>query len=168
MCSRAAARPGFLVDQAVGGHHQVIPQLGVQGLVQCQFVERGAHMAQPGVTFCFSDGEARVAHPQPRVAALLAVGSGAAPVLDQEQPQVLLGRPEIPARVYRPEQRIPGDFLVEPAYQAAEGLFPAHGLVEALLGCLIHAVHQGTCRGSVRRHGRRASLAVRPDEAVRA
>src|SRR5580693_4923848 len=69
--------------------------------------------------------------------AQLVVGTRPAPVLDEEQPQVLLGRTEILGRVHRPQHGILRDALVEPVDQAAEGLLPAHGLVEA--GRLAHA-----------------------------
>src|SRR5580693_9091020 len=69
--------------------------------------------------------------------AQLGVGARPAPVLDQEQPQVLLGRAQILRRVHRPQYGILGDALVEPVDQAGEGLLPAHRLVEA--GRLAHA-----------------------------
>src|ERR1700683_4477345 len=50
---------------------------------------------------------------------------------------MLLGGPEVLGRVYRPQYRILHHALVEPVDQAAEGLFPAYGLVEA--GRLAHA-----------------------------
>src|SRR5260370_26615456 len=59
------------------------------------------------------------------------VGARAAPVLGEERPQVLRGRPEIPARVHRPEFRISGNAPVEGVHQAAEGLLAADRLVEA-------------------------------------
>ena len=42
----------------------------------------------------------------------------------EEQPQVLLGRAEIPGRVHRPQHGVLRDALVEPVDQAAERLFP--------------------------------------------
>ena len=48
-------------------------------------VERGEHVPQPRVALGLADHERRVALAQARVAALLAVGAGAAPVLLEEQ-----------------------------------------------------------------------------------
>jgi hypothetical protein len=117
----------------VGGHHEVVPELRVIGLLQRQLVQRRAHVPQPGVAFCLPDGEVHVPHPQPGVTAPLAVGAGAAPVLNEEKPQVLLGRAEILAGVNRAELRIPRDATVERAHQAAERLLAAHCLIKARL-----------------------------------
>src|SRR5580704_4991675 len=68
--------------------------------------------------------------------AQLVVGAWPAPVLHEEQSQVLLGRAEILRRVHRAQHGILRDALVEPVNQAGEGLLPAHGLVEA--GRLAH------------------------------
>jgi DNA-binding NarL/FixJ family response regulator len=124
------------VDQAVRGHHQVVPELRVQRLVQAQLVERLAHVAQPGVPLGLADCEPGMAHPQPGMPAQLVVGARPAPVLHEEQPQVLLGRAEIFGRVHRPQRGIVRNALVEPVDQAAERLLPAHGLIEA--GRLAH------------------------------
>jgi hypothetical protein len=125
------------VDQAVRRHDEIVPELRVKRLVQTELVEGLAHVAQPGVSFGLADGEPRVAHPQPGMSAQLVVGTRAAPVLHEEQPEVLLGRAQVASRVDRPQHRIARHALVEPVDQAAEGLLPAHGLVEA--GRLAHA-----------------------------
>src|SRR5262249_39926289 len=106
---------GRLVDQAVRGHHQVSPQLFVRLRVQRDLVERGAHVTQPGIAFRLPDGESRVAHPQPRMAALLAVSARATPILDQEQPEVFGGRTQVTTGVDRPQHRIGLDLGGEPA-----------------------------------------------------
>jgi len=125
------------VDQAVRGHHQVLPQLRVQRRIKLEFVQRHAHLAQPGIPLGLADREPGVAHPQPRVPAQLVVSARTAPVLDEEQPQVLFGRPKVLGRIHRAQHRVLRDALVEPVDQAAEGLLPAHCLVEA--GRLAHA-----------------------------
>jgi hypothetical protein len=122
---------GDLVYQAVRGHDQVIPELGVECLVQGELIQSDPHVVQPGVTLGFADAEGGVPHPQPRMPAQLAVGLRAAPVLDEEQREVLLGRLQVLRRVDRPEHRILGDALVEPVDQAAEGVLAAHCLVQA-------------------------------------
>jgi hypothetical protein len=76
----------------VRGHHQVVPELVVQRLVEGKLVQGQAHVAQPGIALGLADTEPGVPHPQPRMAAQLVVGARTAPVLHKEQPQVLLGR----------------------------------------------------------------------------
>src|SRR5699024_5333293 len=123
------------VDQGVGGAVQVVPQ---RLRVQRREVERVhgiAHVAQPRVLGRGGDGEHGVAHPQPRMAALLAVGLRPAPVLLEEGAQAVLGPGEVLLGVHRPELGILGDPLVEAVHEAHEGLVTADGLVEGdLLG----------------------------------
>ena len=88
-------------------------------------------MPKPGVTLGRADGEVHVTHSQPRMATPLVVGGRAAPVLDEEQPQVLLGRTQVPARVDRPQLGIGRDLLVEAVDEAAEGGLSADCLVKA-------------------------------------
>ena len=123
---RAGSRGlGELVDQTVRGHDQVVPQLPVEFRGQRQFVQRCPHMPQPGVPLGLADHEMPVPHPQPRVAAPLVVGGRAAPVLHQEQPEVLLGRAEVPARVDGAQFGVGGHLLIEPVHQAPERRLPA-------------------------------------------
>src|SRR5262249_10372755 len=49
-----------LVDQAVRGHDQVLPQLGVVRRIESHLVQGRAHVTQPGVPFRLPDDEARV------------------------------------------------------------------------------------------------------------
>src|ERR1700722_19549551 len=75
------------------------------------------------------------------MAAQLVIGRRAAPVLDQEQAQVLLGRPEILARIDRAQLRIGCYLLVEPVHQATERRLAANLLVQARwLGCHLTSV----------------------------
>ena len=67
------------------------------------------------------DVERRVAHPQARVAALLAVGRRAAPVLLEEQREALLRGPEVLLGVHRPQHLVVGDAAVERVDEAHEG-----------------------------------------------
>src|SRR5262249_19611785 len=139
-----AAGLARLVDQAVRGHDQVLPQLGVVRRIESHLVQGRAHVTQPGVPFRLPDDEARVSHAQPRMAAQLVIGARAAPVLHEEQAQVLLGRPQILARVDPPELRIGGNALVEGMHQAAERFLAADRLVEAdRFCCRVHSWHPG-------------------------
>ena len=61
--------------------------------------------AIPGVALGRPDGEGDVAHAQPRMAPLLAVGHRAAPVLDQEPGQVVAGRGQV-VGVQRSQHRV--------------------------------------------------------------
>ena len=74
------------------------------------------------------------------MAAQFVIGGRAAPVLDQEQPQVFLGGPEILARVDRAQLRVGRHALVEEVGQAAERLLAADRFVEADFVALIHVV----------------------------
>src|SRR6185312_622132 len=90
---------------------------------------------QTRVSLRFPDREVRVAHAQPGMPTALVIGARAAPVLHEKQPQVLLGGPEVLARVYRTELRIVRDALVEGVHQPAEGLLAADSLIEARRFC---------------------------------
>src|ERR1700760_1240256 len=122
------------VEQAVRRHDQVVPQHRVQLRVQVQLVQGRAHVPQPGVPRRLVDDEAHVPHPQPGVAAQFVVGLRAAPVLDEEQPQVVLGRREVLGRVHRPQLRILGHQLVKAVHQPVEELITADRLVEGARG----------------------------------
>ena len=45
----------WLVDEAVGGHDQVIPELLVERGVQVQLVQGSAHVPEPGVALSVAD-----------------------------------------------------------------------------------------------------------------
>src|SRR5262249_48627880 len=96
-----AAGPTGLVDQAVRGHDEELPPLGVMRWIEPHLVQGGPHVAQPGVPFRLPDDEACMPHAQPRMAAKLVIGARAAPVLHEEQAQVLLGGPPILSPVSR-------------------------------------------------------------------
>ena len=74
----------------------------------------------------------RVAHPQPRMATLLAVGRRAAPVLDQEHPQPLGGRAQVLLGIQGPQHRILRDARVEGVDEPAKGLLAPDRLVHAV------------------------------------
>ena len=77
----------------------------------------------------------RVAHPQPRVAAGVAVGGRPAPVLHEEQREPLPGRPEVVRLGVQSEQHgVVGNPVVEAVDEGDEERRAAHPLVQGLLG----------------------------------
>ena len=90
-------------------------------------------MAQPGVALGRSDDERGVAHAQPRVTSLLAVGARATPVLHEEQCEVV-GRLGQVVRVERPQQRVAGDAQIEAVDQVDEELLPADPIEQCVHG----------------------------------
>lgn len=72
-----------------------------------------------------------MAHPQARVAALRAVGAGAAPVLGQEQSQAAAGTVEVRRLgVQRRQHIVLFDAVVEGAHQPFEELHASDGVVQ--------------------------------------
>ena len=90
------------VDHEVRGVGDVVPELGVELGRQVGGAEPGAEVGEPVVLGGRRHLERRVAHPQPWMPAALGVRRRAAPVLDQEQGEPLLGRPEVLLGVQRP------------------------------------------------------------------
>src|SRR5690606_3475625 len=84
-------RQARVVAQVLGGRHEVRHQLGGELLTVGQLgagrLDGGRHVGEPAISFEGTDVERHVAHPQPRVPALVVVGLGTAPVLDEEQRQ---------------------------------------------------------------------------------
>jgi cation:H+ antiporter len=135
-------RPGSAggVDHAVRRHDEVVPQHRLELLRELQFVHGGTHVRQPGVPLRLADRERHMSHAQPGMAAPLPVGARAAPVLDQEEPEPLLGGPQVLLGVQRAEERVVRHSLVEPVDEPAEGLLAADRLKECRLLC--HGVPQ--------------------------
>jgi hypothetical protein len=113
--------------------------------IESHLVQGGAHVAQPGVPFRLPDDEVCMPHAQPGMAAKLVIGARAAPVLHEEQAQVLLGGSQILTRVDRPEFRIGGNALVKGMHQAAKRLLAADCLVETGRFCrgVVHSWRPG-------------------------
>ena len=101
--------------------------------------DRLAHVHQPAITFERPDGEREMAHPQPRVAALVVVGRRPAPVLGEEQCQPVAGAGQVLFGVDRAEDGIGFDPVVEPADECLEERQTAGGLVHAAFSRLRHA-----------------------------
>jgi hypothetical protein len=74
------------------------------------------------------DGERRVTHAQPRVAAFVAVRRRSAPVLREEQREMPPRRREV-VRVHRPEDLVSLDAVVEPVDERLEEREPADRVV---------------------------------------
>jgi hypothetical protein len=70
-------------------------------------------MTEPGVTFCDTDHERRVPHPQSGMSAQVRVRRRTSPVLDQEQGQPIRSGTEVVLGVQRPQEWIHRDTGVE-------------------------------------------------------
>ena len=93
--------------------------------------QRVGHVPQPGVALEAADDERGVAHAQSGVAALLRVGAGAAPVLGEEERQVLLRLDEV-VGVEGAQHGVGGHPGVEAVDQRGEEGLPAHPVVECV------------------------------------
>jgi cation:H+ antiporter len=133
-------RSARVVHHGVRRHDEVVPQRRLELLRELQLVDGGAHVRQPGVALCRTDREGRVPHAQPGMAALFPIGPRAAPVLDEEEPEPLLGGSEVLFRIERAEHRVRRDVLIEPVDEPAEGLLAADRLEECHFLC--HGVSQ--------------------------
>ena len=91
------------------------------------------HVAQPSVALGRADDERGVPHAQPGMTALLAVSARAAPVLHEEQCEVV-GRLGQVVGVERPQQRVAGDAQVEAVHQVDEELLPAYSVEQCVHG----------------------------------
>src|SRR5215203_778586 len=76
---------GAGVDQEGGGALEVLAQGAAGRLDKASLVDRGQHVAGPRIALGLADGEGRVPHAQPWVAALLIVARRPAEVLGDEQ-----------------------------------------------------------------------------------
>ena len=110
----------------------VEPRLRVRRRVR--LVDRLAHVDEPAVTLEGADREREVARTQPRVATLVAVRRGAAPVLAEEQRQPPPRTDEVRVvRVQRQEDVIGLDAVVEPVDEPVEERLPTDLLEEGRL-----------------------------------
>ena len=91
------------------------------------------HVAQPGVALGRADDEGGVAHAQARMPALLAVGRRAAPVLHQEEREVVRRLAQV-VGVERPQQRVAGDAEIEAVDQVDEERLPADPIEQCVHG----------------------------------
>ena len=119
---------------------EVVAQLRLQlrrhAALGHDLVEGGGHVPEPGVPLGLADHERGVALAEARVPPLLAVGAGTAPVLLEEQRQVLDGVGEV-VGVERPQQRVGRDPGVEALDEVDEERLPAHRVehAEGRSGC---------------------------------
>src|SRR4051794_9982906 len=121
------------VDHAPRGAFQVIPQDRLVHRREVQRLDRLPHVRQPAVPGVGVHPERGVAHPQPRVPALLAVRRRPAPVLLQEHPEPPRGGLEVLVGVQPPQHGVAGAALEDPADEPHERVVPADLLVEAAL-----------------------------------
>src|SRR5512133_645703 len=125
-----------------GVHHRVRSPLHVGPqlmlLLRCQRdrIDRIPHMVQPAVPHRRRHRERGMAHAQPRVSALLAVGGWAAPILLQEHAQPLFGRSKVSFGIEGAQWGVECNPFVEPLHKCNEGLVAADGVVESLQRCL--------------------------------
>src|SRR6478735_4411176 len=122
------------VDQHVRRPQEVVAHLLGLLLGQLEGVERGEHVPHPAVAHVDGHGIGGVPHPQPGVAALLAVGGRAAEVLGEEHPQPALRGGEVGLGVERPQRRVARDAFVEGVHQGLERRCAADLVVEAHAG----------------------------------
>src|SRR5215813_14881148 len=94
-----------------GRHFEVLDERVSDGRVQIYARDGCTHVPHPGVALPASDRKREMTHAQLRVATALAVPARAAPVLDEEQPQVLgcSGEHGRVLRIKRPQQGVIGD-----------------------------------------------------------
>ena len=120
---------GLAVDEAVGRHGEVVVEpLPYVGL-EIDRVERTGHRRQPSVSLALTDGEWRVAHAQAGMSPPIAVRRGPAPVLSQEQCEVLGRWAEI-VGIQRPQHDVVGDAGVEAVDECNEKRHPPDDLVD--------------------------------------
>jgi len=105
----------------------------------CGSGEGRLHVAEPRITGRLVDRERCVAHAQPRVAAVFAVGRGPAPVLDQEERQASLGAGEV-GRIHRPQKLVGLHAGVERLDQVGEEVAPDDVVDAHLLIRLVHPI----------------------------
>ena len=84
-------------------------------------VDGGHHVGEPPVALGGGDGIRLVAHPQPRVTSLVAVGGGAAPVLLKKEAQPGGRGGEIGLGIKRPQLGVVGDPAVELRDESLKG-----------------------------------------------
>ncbi len=91
----AAAAAGRMVDHERGGVEEIFVEGGDGFWREVGFGHGLFHQFDPAVAGAFIDGEGGVAHAEAGVAALVAVGGGAAEALDQEEAEAFFGVGEI-------------------------------------------------------------------------
>lgn len=108
----------------------VRPELGPLLIGQVDRCQTLGEMGEPAVASVLVDLERRVPDPQTRVAAEIVVRRRAAPVLAQEQRQVLGGRAQIRAFIHRSEHGVVGHTLVERVNNPTNGRFATDLVIE--------------------------------------
>ena len=91
------------------------------------------HVAEPGIALRGADDERGVAHAQPRMPALLAVGARTPPVLHQEERKMARRLAQV-VGVERAQERITRHAQIEAVHQVDEERLPADPLVQCVHG----------------------------------
>ena len=127
-----AAGPARLVDQAVRGHDQVIPQLGIVPWIEFQLVQGRAHVPEPRIALGRADdGNGRAASAAGDDRAAREYSAGPPQYWMRNSRRCSSAGPRSRLGIDGPQFRISRDLGVEAVYQAAEGRFAADGLVQA-------------------------------------
>lgn len=113
----------------MGCADKVVPQGHGILLRQALLKECVVHMGQPVLPGDRIDREIGVAHAEPGMATLVAIGCGPSPVLLEEQAQPVLGGSEILVGVHRPHDRVDRDPDVEGVHEAYEELMAPELLI---------------------------------------
>lgn len=116
----------------MGRADEVVPQGHRILLRQALLKECIVHMGEPVLPGDRIDREIGVAHPEPGMAALIAVGGWPSPILRKEQAQPILGRSEVLVGVHRSHDRVDSNADIEGSYEAYEEFMAP----EPFIGCL--------------------------------
>lgn len=129
---------GVLVHHRGRGMRKVGAHCGAGGLRDSDLVDSGEHMRQPGIALGGADREGGVAHTQAWVTAALAIGCGAAEILDEEEQLVLLTGLKVGGKE-RAQQGVALDAGIERIDQTSEG-----GGAASLLEDRVRIAHNDT------------------------
>ena len=141
-------RSSIAVAHRLGGHLEVGVEASRHGRRRGQSGDRLAHVTQPCVALRRSDGERRVAHPQPGMASLERVCRRSAPVLGEEQgqPVTSLGQPGVDLGIERTKLGVAGHAVIEPADQRLEERHATGRVVQARLGLTARLGQRARCQ----------------------
>ena len=118
---RRADRQAGVVAEVLGCGHEVLQQDASDIGIIVDGVDRGSHVMQPAISFNRTQMEGHEPQPELRMATLVVVGRGAAPVLNQEQCQPVTSTGQIRLfGIQRQQHRIGSDTFVERIDQLVE------------------------------------------------
>ena len=117
------------VDEVSRCHLEIVDELGLVFGRSVGSPDRADHVGEPGIPFGQPDDKGDMAHAKPRMPARLAVGARSAPVLAEEERQVLFRIAEV-IRIHMCEDRVMADAFIEPLDQLIKEGLAAHPLVQ--------------------------------------